>query len=116
MTVLAVRLQQSVERSLQQLQQRSQGWSPSVLEQARLEICGTSDLLIFDPHAANRLDAAMDRLLAGGAGRIAARDHVVLAYNLAEGHANLEGNSLLHTLAELTPLLEYWRKQLATRG
>lgn len=45
-----------------------------------------------------------------------ARDHVVLAYNLAEAHANLEGSSLLNTLAELTPLLEYWRKQLAERG
>lgn len=116
MTTLSVRLQQSVDRSLQQLQQRSQGWSPNVLEQVRTELCGASDLPIFDPHAANRLDAAMDRLLAGGAERIAARDHVVLAYNLAEVHANLEGNSLLNTLAELAPLLEYWRKQLATRG
>ncbi|EIL89342.1 hypothetical protein UU9_09907 [Rhodanobacter fulvus Jip2] len=116
MTTLAMRLQQSLDRSLQQLQRRSQSWSPRVLEQARKEICGASDQLIFDPHATNRLDAAMDRLLAGGAERIGQRDHVVLAYNLAEVHANLEGNSLLNTLSELTPLLEYWRKQLAARG
>lgn len=116
MTTLSLRLQQSVDHSLQQLQQRSLCWSPNILEQARAEICGASDLPIFDPHAVSRLDAAMDRLLAGGVERIAARDHVVLAYNLAEKHGNLEGKSLINTLAELTPLLEYWRTQISARG
>ncbi|MCX7512579.1 EH signature domain-containing protein [Frateuria hangzhouensis] len=116
MSTLAEDLPNSLQRSLQLLQQRSQNWSPRVLEQARQTICGSRELPMFDPRASSRLDEAVDRLLAGGAAGVAARDHVVLAYNLAEPHPNLDGNSLLNTTAELIPLLGRWRMLLGTRG
>lgn len=116
MSRFAEQWKRSIDGSLSKLSKRSEGWSPKILEEARKEICGSIDMPAFDPRVTSRLDDAMDRLLAGGAGRIAARDHVVLAYNLAEPHANLDGNSLMNSLSELTPLLEQWRHLIAARG
>jgi len=109
-------LQQSLDRCLQQLQRQTPTWSPQALERERVKICGTREVPMFDPRATNRFDEAIARLIDGGVRGIEARDHVVLAYNLAEAHSALNGQSLLGTLPKVTPLLEHWRNLLGARG
>lgn len=116
MSTLADRLQQSLNRSLQGLQRHGANWSPKVLEEARVKICGARDLPMFDPRVASRLDDALKRLIEGGVRQVAARDHVVLAYNLAQVHPDLDGKSLLDSMPHLSPLLDSWRKLLKQRS
>jgi len=71
---------------------------------------------MFDPRVASRLDDALKRLIEGGVRQVAARDHVVLAYNLAQSHPDLDGKSLLNSMPHLSPLLESWRQLLKQRG
>lgn len=116
MSALADRLQQSFSRSLQGLQRHGTIWLPTALEESRVKICGARDLPMFDPRVASRLDDALKRLIDGGVRKVAGRDHVILAYNLAQVHPELEGKSLLNSMPHLAPLLECWRQLLSQRG
>jgi len=116
MNTLADRLEKSLSRSLQGLQHHGSMWAPKALEESRVKICGARDLPISDPRVASRLDDALKRLVGGGVRKVAARDHVVLAYNLAQVHPDLQGKSLLNSMPHLSPLLECWRQLLSERG
>lgn len=116
MTSTAGRLQESLTRSLETLQRHCESWSPKGLEEARAKICGSRELPIFDPRVASRLDDALKRLIEGGIRHVAARDHIVLAYNLAQIHPDLDGKSLLNSMPYLSLLLDSWRQLLRQRG
>lgn len=116
MSALADRLQKTLTVSVERLQRHGATWSPKTLEEARIHVCGARDLPMFDPRSTSRLDDALKRLMANGVGKVAARDHVVLAYNLAQPHADLDGTSLLNSMQLLSPLLATWRKLLSQRG
>lgn len=109
-------LHTQVERHLETLRRRSAHWQPNRLENVRRQLCGEREVPLFDPRTASRFDDAMVRLLEGGTSGVAARDHVVLAYNLAEPHAQLGQQSLLNALPQLTPLIERWRALLRERS
>lgn len=116
MSALSGRLQQCLNQSIERLQRHGATWSPRTLEDSRIQICGTRDLPLFDPRSTSRLDDALKRLVEGGARKVAPRDHVVLAYNLAQSHPDLDGKSLLDSMPHLSPLLDSWRKLLSQRG
>lgn len=116
MSELADRLQQTLAVSVERLQRHAATWSPKTLEEARVNVCGARDMPLFDPRSTSRIDDALTRLVVKGAGKVATRDHVVLAYNLAQSHPNLDGKSLLDSMPLLSPLLATWRELMSQRG